>query len=66
MKHEIFNSVLQIRNPILFRAGNANVITWALHSNKIKCTGGLEIKYTITADFSREKGSETGLGSGSD
>lgn len=66
MKHKIFNSVLQIRKPILFHTGNANVITWALHSNKIKHTGSLEIKYTITADSSREKGSETGLGSGSD
>lgn len=46
----------------MFRAGNANVITWALHSNKIKCTGGLEIKHIITAVFSREKGSEAGLG----
>ena len=46
----------------MFRVGNANVITWALHSNKIKRTGGLEIKHTITAVFSREKESETGLG----
>lgn len=57
LKHEIFNSVLHIRNPILFHTGNASVITWALHSNKMKRTGGLEIKYTIiTADFSGGEG----------
>lgn len=59
MKHEIFNSVSKLETLFCFAL---EMPTWALHSNKIKSTGGLEIKHTITA-VSPEKGSETGLGS---
>lgn len=38
----------------MFRTGNANVITWALHSNKIKCTGGLRLNTQLRL-FSPER-----------
>lgn len=46
----------------MFRTGNANVITWALHSNEIKCAGGPGTQHTITAVFSRDGGETQGWG----